>query len=167
MKEELLLSLSTALIVGILAFIGTVWGTNKTVRATTVSNNRQEWINRLRDEIAGFLVYPLEDLNRYQATSGDEASYPKILEKSTEATSHALTIGLLINPNEIDHSSLYDQIIQLKKECDVLLVKMYDSRNSENSFRGEFLKTELRVTEILTLSQKILKREWERVKDGK
>lgn len=118
--------------------------------ASTVTTSRQQWINALRDAIADFsakasMIYSLAK-NRY----ANEQSIQRI----EELVQLNYKIELLINPNEADHAKLSQLVNGIASS--LKLAKVEDSS----------LDTSLdqKQSELVSLSQKILKREWERVK---
>ena len=111
-------------------------------REAIVSNNRQKWINTLRDDISKFL-----------------ASTTKLVSDKSESNNGGLKrenvdalwlefykIQLLLNPNEEDHNNLISYL------RDVIA-----AINDTDSFTNK-------RSDVIETSQIILKREWERVK---
>jgi hypothetical protein len=111
---------------------------NERSQRTIVTNNRQEWINTLRDEITSFLAVVAVTSPDQKATELSE-----IEQKSLWL--HNYKIQLLLNPNEVDHVELVDKI---RAEINNLI-----------TCNGETL-----ISDMISTSQKILKREWDRVK---
>lgn len=109
-----------------------------------ISPMRQKWISELRDAVA-----ELTSRSHYYAIAGVEdrsdEEYYRIIELEYK-------IKLLINPNEDDHKQLVNRI----KEMTVHLYKM--------GVEAEIIFWE-RHHEVIEISQAILKREWERVKN--
>jgi len=103
-----------------------------------IANNRQEWINSLRDEITSFLAVVALIPPSQQLTQISEIEQKKLWL-------HNYKIQLLLNPNEKDHVELVDKI---KAEINNLI-----SCNEETL-----------ISEIISISQKVLKREWDRVR---
>ena len=128
-------------------------------RIEVISKNRQDWINTLRSLISDYLgilgnLKPLERLVTIDSTL--EVDKAKMLEKYTLSIRELITVSskieLLLNPKEEDSKKL----IQLL-------------RRSEENIRIHSSKEKKRDTpnlnkEIIEVSQKILKKEWERVK---
>lgn len=114
-------------------------------RAGSVSNNRQAWINSLRDEVTGFLSEAQIDpfMNEFNDPSRDDAAeaHPN---KVRRLRSYIFKIRLLINPSEGESTAL---VSMLEKA----LQNGLTARNRE---------------EIVRHTQSILKTEWERVKSG-
>lgn len=112
-------------------------------RANVLSKNRQDWINTLRIEIAGFIASATMVLPML-LTQKDSLEMHKLL---SQLALHLAKTKLLINPEEEDHR--------------ILISKMEDVANHVFSFKGQ--PHEL-TGELVGLAQKVLKREWERVK---
>ena len=122
------------------------------ISASTVTISRQHWINDLRDAIADFnakasMIYSLAR-NHY----ADEHSIPRI----EELVQLNYKIELLINPNEEDHAKI------------VKIVDHITASLSLAKVRANEIGDELdgKKEELISLAQKVLKREWERVKKG-
>jgi hypothetical protein len=107
-------------------------------RASSVSNNRQQWINFLRDEVTGFLSDA--ELIGVLRDAREQAPYQRAL------SAHIFKVRLLLNPTEGVSSKLVDMLTDVK-----------------NAARG--LSDEDRER-IVSHTQGILKTEWERVKSG-
>lgn len=105
---------------------------------TIITNNRQEWINSLRSEITSFLA-------EVASTSPSQSLEDIPFNDMKSLWTHSYKIELLINPKENDHKKLVELI---RKEISNL------NASSDNTL----------IREIISLSQKILKREWDRVK---
>lgn len=128
------------------------------IKSTVLSGNRQQWINTLRDCIADF-----QTKARIVVVETDLANYPQT-SMAANATNHddamkaihflVNKIALLINPEEKDHANLILNIEQLKSHC-------IDEGASDRD------KELLLQNAITAIGQRILKREWERVKRGK
>ena len=117
----------------------------KNLKASVNSQNRQMWINNLRDQITEFLsciekidgIYTEKKLKHLE-----ENEYSQKLTTQIDLMVHYINkIELMLNPNEKKHQELIS-----------LLKKLYSERNK--SYK----------TEIISISQKIFKEEWERVK---
>jgi len=113
-------------------------------RASSVSNNRQAWINALRDEVTGFLAEA-----ELRSVVNDEMRLSEEREKEQlkirrSLTAHIYKVKLLINPTEGESTTL----VELLEDADL------------NGLDGE------RRERIVAHTQGILKTEWERVKSG-
>ena len=112
-------------------------------RANVLSKTRQEWINNLRQEVASFIttietIVPLIFSQRNTAEMSRQLADMYLQLNRTR---------LLINPDEDDHSTL----VKIMQE----VATMASSGDRTAASRNH---------ELTSLSQKILKREWERVK---
>ena len=146
----------TALLAVVISPLISIYVTKKQLRASVNSKSRQEWINTLRDEITNYLFgfIKLEGMlfDNAQAIIGNNmAEKPHSSKDLTKALDelqkHKIKISLLINPNEDDHKKLIE-----------ILEEAYQNIRTKDKNRSEI------EAEILTQSQLILKREWERVK---
>jgi hypothetical protein len=112
------------------------------IKSKVLSNNRQEWINSLRDNISEFMSLILI-VKAAQHTSPSE-----LLSINERLFSTRFRISLLLNPKEDDHKNL-DELLETA---------------IKGSFPPEGITAESIGVKILNLSKSILKREWERVK---
>jgi hypothetical protein len=114
----------------------------RNIKAEVISRNRQDWINTLRISISEFisLCIILSKVNEHIVNSAED-KWERFFALRSK-------ISLLINPKEDDHQQL-DELIE--KATQFIL------NNNKEGFRN------IR-REIIKLSQQILKREWERVK---
>lgn len=113
-------------------------------RANVLSKNRQEWINSLRNEIAGFMtcvghIGP-------SAVVGT-ANGGNTLELTKEVRLSYAKVQLLINPSEPDHQALVDKMALMIEQLSQLKLN-FDEANLE----------------LVAIAQPVLKREWVRVK---
>ncbi|MBV1686372.1 hypothetical protein KRR38_01460 [Novosphingobium sp. G106] len=113
-------------------------------RATSVSNNRQAWINSLRDEVTGFLTDAhMIDVVRDEMPISTERGAEQF-RAARALTAHVFKVKLLINPTEGESTAL---------------VEMLQAAQTEGL-------SEARREKIVAHTQAILKKEWERVKSG-
>lgn len=106
---------------------------------TIITNNRQEWINTLRNEITLFLGV-------VASTSPTQKTTEMNPDDLKSLWNHSYKIELLINPKEEDHKEL---VRLIREEISNLVT------SNESTL----------ISNIISQSQKILKREWERVKN--
>lgn len=151
--EPTVVSSITALVAVIAGPLVTIHVAKKNISSSVVSKNRQDWINRLRNEIAELLK---EIQYVPSAYSAGAITLPQAIEKHGLILSKVEIIRLLINPKEQDHEDLVRQI-KIASE------KVISSINQK---KGNAKELETMSSNIVTLSQSILKREWERVKSG-
>ncbi|HUT54677.1 MAG TPA: hypothetical protein VM658_14900 [bacterium] len=142
------ISALTALVAVIVSPVVSVYVVKKQITANVVSVNRQKWIADLRDQISE-LITLIMFINLNQAKE------EVILTKFERAYLTETKINLLINPREKDH-------IQLTKLIRSAIEEIFKEKAEKDSKR----LIEIRDS-IISLSQDILKREWERVKTGK
>lgn len=118
------------------------------VNATVLSGNRQQWINKLREDLSEFIC-SIVILSGDTATAIDHDKAKDLVEKIILLQ---IRIGLLTNPNEADHARL----ATLTK---ALMLESFSERSAPNAISSL-------IDDLTKLSQTILKREWERVKQG-
>lgn len=113
-------------------------------RASSVSNNRQGWINALRDEVTGFLTdADMTSVVRDEIPISDDRASEQF-RIARALTAHIFKVRLLLNPTEGEST---------------MLVEMLDEAQRDG------LSPERREG-IVAHTQSILKTEWERVKSG-
>ncbi len=145
-----ILSACTALAAVIIGPIVSVRLARRQIHASVVSASRQTWINNLRDAIADYLAKQQMVRNLNVHGYADESSLPRI-EETVRLTNR---IELLINPKEQDHVELI-----------ALICRMTNTMNQQHEKNKDF-DVDGHRKRIVELSQAILKREWERVKNG-
>jgi hypothetical protein len=124
---------------------------SQTIKKDILSNNRQKWINTLRDSVSEFLSsHELSKLiNQHDKKSN--GTLPEYREEFKKWQLLYYKIQLLLNPNEEKSQKLLELMIQLGVFTDY----------SSNSKEAEYEKIQ---KEIIKVTQLILKEEWERVK---
>ena len=148
-----MISAIAAIIAAAVAAIATVVGplvTTRISRRQTVSTLRQQWIDRLREDISEFLSL----INHYLLyteipleTEDEQRSYRRLLYLEAK-------IQMMVNPKEEDHLKLIELI-------GLLITTIHGSKSEEK--RMDIISTN--HNKLIALSQQILKREWERVKN--
>ncbi|HOI29912.1 MAG TPA: hypothetical protein PLZ15_09170 [Melioribacteraceae bacterium] len=118
----------------------------RALKSQVLSGNRQDWINTLRDALSEFLSILF-------MISQAKLSKENDLEKSETLLLLRFKISLLLNPQEDDHRQLDTFLDQGIKYLSAI------SKKEEPNRQFSEIKSD-----IITLSQTILKREWERVK---
>lgn len=148
-----IVSAITALVAVVVGPIVTLYVAKRQINASVLSGNRQAWINRLRDEVASLTAIvnnlPSAHANESVATTDAIAEHGRLVKM-------AQTVKLLINPTEEDHKKLV-QLIDTAGE------EVIDSINKRKADAKHFEQV---AQEIVRQTQLILKREWERVKNG-
>lgn len=143
----------TALFAVVLAPLVSMYVVRKEINAQVVSTNRQAWINRLRDELAGFIrdvrnlpsAYAAETITLNEAVARYEAMQLKLE-----------VVRLLLNPTEADHQAL---LVVMGEASESTLLGINE--------RVGMAKTQTALAEkVVVAAQPILKAEWIRVKTG-
>lgn len=162
-----LVSACTALFASVVGPLVTLTVAKRQFNASVLSANRQRWIESLRDLLAEFtsLVLGVVMLKRawkydWQAgmiaaatdPAGEHGIGAQLNRKAERLAVVYCKIRLLTNPNEPDHQELCRLIEQLLENLKQAELPPEPARAS--------------IEQITRLSQTILKREWERVKQG-
>lgn len=154
-----LVSACTALVASIAGPIVTLAVARRQFNANVLSVNRQKWIETLRGmlaELISLLVSALVIKAGWKGTWDKGISVvtanPAMQEKLERMVLVQWNIRLLLNPTEADHQQLYRTI-----------ESAFSRLQSDES---DDAATEADVEAITALAQKILKREWGRVKQG-
>ena len=121
-------------------------------RVKTLSENRQAWINLLRDTLSEYISAMVHTSAHQAQAERDARETLECLKKLSELHTK---IELMLNPNENDH-------LELMKVLDESS-KLAWRDNVQDITQMPIISANLRV-KIVELSQSILKREWERVK---
>jgi len=125
------------------------------IKATVISVSRQQWINNFRECIADFQTKAAIVLVESRLSSRDETSVAANVESFDKATEgvcfRAKMVALLINPNEADHLEILSLMKKLEDHC-------------IEGDGNDRVKEERLQDSITSMGQRILKREWERVK---
>lgn len=149
-----IITAATALVAVIVGPIISIYVARRQIRASVVSTNRQVWITTLRDAIAEWLTAEQVFYISKHTDFWEKADTQKSLERLVMLQ---YRIRLLINPKEADHAML---VQLLRKESDDLTEEL-------DSTPEPYDKTKVYGDdEIISLAQSILKREWQRVKQG-
>lgn len=118
----------------------------KQIRASVISNNRQTWINALRDDLSElFEILQWQALLRPGTFSGSEG-YKHVDSKRSRVRFLTNRIKLRLNPDEQDHQILLGKIEALAEEP------------------ADF---DVQLSGAIRHAQTVLKREWIRVKRGR
>jgi len=114
-------------------------------RANVLSKSRQDWINSLRAEIAGFMSltgHALPTVMRAVTNGGGDT-----MALTKDIRLHLAKTTLMINPKEEDH---------------IALLKIM--RNTVTQLSCLDFDVQSANDELAAIAQRVLKREWERVK---
>ncbi len=148
-----ILTALTALAAVVFAPLISIYVTNKQINASTVSANRQAWINQLRNELAALITIIRHVPSAYHA---DTLSVGEAIGKHGEMTNRVEVVKLLINPGETNHKEL----VRLIESASI---KVIDAINAKHANATELEKAAERIVDM---SRLILKTEWVRVKNG-
>lgn len=159
-----------------------------------LSGNRQSWINSLRDVVAEYTVAApslIEATNQFRMNSihlkgihkiiedhssddenlnaeqklaihAMELSINKMNESNDKVTLLSSKILMMLNPKEDEYQQFYDLFDRVRK-MNSDLVK---PEKGNELFGRHFSETVVLMRALVKLTQQILKREWERVKQG-
>jgi predicted RNA-binding protein with EMAP domain len=136
--------IGTILIPIIIGFITYIIA-KKQITNTGITQFRQQWINSLRDTLSLFIA-------RVEYTIIQEDNI-KIKEAFHEMVEAKFKAEMLLNPNEDDHNALVKKMQEIRH-------MVYEDESVENKIDDE-------VEKLLTISKRVLKREWNVVKKGK
>jgi hypothetical protein len=142
-----ILSAATAIIAVVMGPLVSLWAARRQSRVTVLSANRQAWINTLRDLIAECMAIS----GFIHIADWSDRKQSEFDEKMERFALLVAKIRLMLNPNEQDHKRLSEMLGQLMNSM--------RSLNEKDPVKGAQL-----MKDFLSLSQTILKREWERVK---
>lgn len=146
------ISAITALCAVLLGPLVSLWAANKQARISLRSNNRQAWINSLRDA-----------LSEFSSTARVVALSKEFEDKYSRAEKLFFLeekIKLLLNPKEEDHKNLIASIIRSRKSS--IAIFAAGDNIDKKQLAHDNLKDAL--DNVTKSAQPILKREWERVK---
>ena len=160
--DPLLLSLvsaCTALMASVVGPLVALAVAKRQFNATVLSANRQKWIETLRDLLAELIsvlvaVFVVKSgwKGKWDKGLGAIARDPALLPKLERMVLVQWKIRLLLNPTEADHQ-------ELSRTIDTALQRLQSEESHESETRAD-------VENVTRLGRAILKREWERVKQG-
>ncbi len=136
------LGLVVTLVLGIWNFIHLRKAARRASFINTVTSQRVLWIERLRQDVARFVGLT----HSWTRTDGDDSQLRSDLLKEIDTLRYV--IPLRLNPDDTNDS------------CVAALVKRIPDL-TDQSMRAELDRS---IAELVELSQKILKAEWEKVK---
>ena len=125
------------------------------IRSTTISANRQVWINRLRDDLATIWAYAANVRLVRASFTNDPAMTAKAQEQAREAYVLLNRIRLSVNTGEGDHRDLVQIVERLWNIADSVTPTLPKSEAWQQA-----------VTDLMATAPRILKSEWMRVKKG-
>ncbi len=134
---------SSILIPVIIGFITYIIA-KKQIANTGITQFRQQWISSLRDTLSVFISRA-----EYTHVQQDQNEIKRTFRELVEAE---FKIELLLNPLEDDHNKLVEKLREIR---DLVYFFPNDETLDNN------------IDELLQISKKVLKREWNVVKTGK
>ena len=151
------MSESIALVAAITALLAVVLGplvslavAQKQARVAVLSNNRQAWINSLRDNISEFYAA----ITYVHITDWKEHPAKELNDKVERVLYLEWKIKLMLNPVEADHQKLIELLIAGRRTV-----------SGARKGKAESGEAWMKATEaLLPLAHEVLKREWVRVK---
>lgn len=143
----------TALVAVVVGPLLSVYVARKQINTAALSKNRQEWINKLRNELAELITIVMHVPPAYAANS---ITNQEAIAKHGELTEKVELVKLLLNPKESDHQVLVCLITSASIQV----------KDAINQRQGNAVKLEEVAERVVKQGQIILKREWERVKKG-
>ena len=161
-----------ALAGALIALCGVLYGHHVTIRAKVASENRQKWVDNVRDTLAHVLNY-LNNVDK------------EVFHSQSDANRYRIKLELLLNPSEKDHRTLSTLlrigygIQDLEKTIDqevlsklrgvrYLFWRLKQEKRRNKSYKILRQKDHnLLISYIVRLSNAMLKREWEIVKKGR
>jgi len=150
-----IISSLTALVAVIIGPIVQLYVAKRQIRSTTISANRQAWINSLRDNVSAVWACGSDVRTLRSAVTSDPVATTKIQEEIRQAKILINRIRLSINPEETDHQELVRLLEHLWAVADSVVPK--DPKHEE------WQKVQ---RDLMAVSRRILKDEWKRVKRG-
>lgn len=161
------ISAATALVAVIMSPLVSWIIAERQINASNVSSKRQVWIDELRRDVAEALTLisriqelmrPSPELNRDEHLD----VFDRRMEAELRATELLIRIKLRLNPNERVHKDLEEALRKLRNASpDPALGETDEDRRA---LQRHFVSAR---DEVLTITQQILKSEWNRVRMGK
>jgi hypothetical protein len=152
-------SATTALVASIVGPFITLTVARRQFNATVISASRQKWIETLRETLAELvalisaaLIVKSKWKDKWDRGRGPLNADSAMLERFEHIVLSQSKIQLLINPTDADHQHLCEAI-------ETAISRLRAEESLELETQGDIL-------EITRLAQAILRREWQRVKDG-
>lgn len=139
----------TALGAVILGPLVSLWAAQKQAKVTVLSANRQAWINSLRDSVSEYFA----TANYIHATDWGTHPHSEHHERMARLAYLSSKIRLMVNPDEDDHKALVRALGEFALLC-------ADATRTKDKAAWH-----LKHDSSMQLTQSILKREWQRVKN--
>ena len=154
-----LVSACTALVASIVGPLVTLAVARRQFNANVLSANRQKWIESLRDMLAELisllvaaLVIKSQWQDKWDRGRGAFKAEPGLIDKLQRIVLAQAKINLLLNPTDTDHQKLSHTI-------ETAFKRLQSDASSDHDTQADILL----ITEV---GQTILRREWQRVKQG-
>jgi hypothetical protein len=125
------------------------------ILSTTISANRQAWINRLRDDLATIWAYAANVRIVRASFTNDPVITATAQEQAREAHVLLNRIRLSVNTSEGDHRDLVQIVERLWNIADTATPNNPNAEGWEQT-----------VKDLMMTAPRILKSEWVRVKKG-
>ncbi len=114
--DPAVVSAITALVAVFVGPLVTLYVARHQLKASGVSSDRQQWINKLRDDLAALF----KDIRHVTpAYASDSILRSEAISEHGQITGRVELINLLINPNENDHQEL---LYLIDKASDVVIM---------------------------------------------
>ena len=163
-NKDWVVPLSVALLSLVGAALGGWWAGRKRIGIEVLSKNRQEWINDIRHVICDFIDIAISSATKYV----ENLDYQEFSNQARKLDHKRHYLALLLNPNE-DNSIKINELAYAIVERHALLIsliginkKISDKQKVQDTINLLISNT----NELVAITQKVLKTEWERVKKG-
>lgn len=160
------ISAATALVAVIVSPFVTWKIAKRQINASNVSSKRQVWIDELRRDVAEALamISRIQDLMRPDPDLNREEQldvFDKRMEAELRTLELLMRIKLRLNPNEKNHNGLVEAFKRLSNASP-------DANTGETDDDRRRLQAKFNSERdhVLTITQSILKSEWNRVRKG-
>lgn len=154
--------------VALLSLFGSLLGGwlsgKKRIGIEVLSKNRQEWINDLRHVISDFIDIAISSSAKYV----ENLEYQEFSNQARKLDHKRYYLALLLNPNENDSITINELATTITKHHASLIriigihKKIPDSQKVQDAINLLMID----INNLVDITQKILKTEWERVKKG-
>lgn len=158
MNEAMQIGLVSGIAGALVGAFASIHAANRQIAATTISANRQSWINALRDELAA-LISNLQ-ITSFAFLAPHSFSKDDAKASLRDTLTREARIRLMLNLSESDHARLLEFIDEALQEG---AKGQQDGETADDAA----MRVREAVAQVVTQSQIVLKREWIRVKEGK
>jgi hypothetical protein len=162
-----IISALAGLAVGLIAGQYNVHVAKMQIYAAIVSASRQKWIDNLRDALVEYHVLIVDHINA-RATGEEDAESASRWSKIMQVSQR---FRLMLNPDETDHQELIQKVELAADRARRASIDAREKRTGRTSVvmpdrEPPADEATLALNEITKHGQRILKREWNRVKSG-